>query len=139
MHKVLLDSDILSELYKSIDKNIINNASLYLDWHPCLSFTSMSVYEILYGLKAKQATKQINRFLSDIAEHEEIIPSTQDYRLAADIRAAMHLSGTEIGRADPIIAACAINRQLILSTGNTRHYNYIASAGFSLTIVNWRE
>lgn len=79
------------------------------------------------------------RLLQLIADHQEIVPTAQDYRLAADIRAAMHRAGTEIGSADPVIAACACRRNLVLVTGNVRHYQFIADAGFPLAIENWRD
>ena len=114
-------------------------ASRYLDEHGNFTFTSISVYEALYGLKAKPAPLQAARFLELVTVQEEILPDETDYRLAADIRAAMHLSGTEIGRADPVIAACAYRRHLAMVTGNTKHYQFIVNAGFPLDIANWRD
>ena len=139
MRKVLLDSDILSEISKGFNQTILNHASAYLDEHNVLTFTSVSVYEVLYGLNAKPARRQANRFLQLIGGHEEIVPDAKDYRLAAEIRAAMHLAGTEIGKADPVIAACACRRRLVLVTGNTKHYQFIVNAAFPLTLDNWRN
>jgi len=93
---------------------------------------------VLYGLKAKPAPQQAIRFLQLIGGHHEIVPDADDYRAAADIRAAMHLAGTEIGRADPIIAACAYRRRLVMVTGNIKHYQYIVKAGFPIQLENWR-
>jgi len=139
MRKTLLDSDILSEISKGFNQTVLQKASDYLDEHERFSFTSISVYEVLYGLKAKPALKQAERFLSLLAAHEEIVPDAQDYRVAAGIRAAMHLAGTEIGKADPVIAACAFRRNLPLVTGNTRHYQFVIDAGFPLDLENWRN
>ncbi len=118
----ILDTEILSEIGKGINANVLQNVSDYLDEYEQLTFTSISVYEQLYGFKIKGATKQIQDFLELIAEHEEIVPETEDYRVAAEIRAAMHLAGTPIGSIDPIIATCAIRRGLPLITGNMRHH-----------------
>jgi tRNA(fMet)-specific endonuclease VapC len=63
------------------------------------------------------------------------MPTTTE---AANIRAAMHLAGTEIGKADPVTAACAFRRDLPIVTGNTKHYQFIGQAGFRLTLENWR-
>lgn len=139
MRKALLDSDILSEISKGFNKTVLQKASDYLDEHNRLSFTSISVYEVLYGIKAKPALKQAERFLLLLADHEEIVPDAQDYRVAADIRAAMHLAGTEIGKADPVMAACAFRRNLPIVTGNTRHYQFVIDAGFPLDLENWRN
>ena len=139
MLKGILDTDILSEIAKGINPNVLQNVSDYLDEHPKLSFMSVSIYEVLYGLKVKAATRQIKEFLELIAEHEQIVPEAEDYQVAAEIRAAMHIGGTPIGSVDPIIAACAVRRDLPLITGNKRHHGYIQSAGFYLQLLNWRE
>ena len=139
MIKGILDTDILSEIGKTVDKTVARNAAVYLGFHAQLTFTSVSVYEVLYGLNAKRAARQIQNFFAGIAAHEEIVPDKRDYRLAAEICAAMQLGGTPIGSIDPIIAACAINRDLPLITGNTRHHGYIRGAGFDLQLLNWRN
>ena len=139
MRRAILDSDILSEIGKGINANVLRHASRYLDEHGQLTFTSISVYEVLYGLKAKPAAQQANRFQTLLEGHDEIVPAAEDYRIAADIRAAMHLAGTPIGKADPVIAACAVRRTLPIVTGNVRHYEYIQQAAFANEIENWRE
>jgi tRNA(fMet)-specific endonuclease VapC len=139
MRKAILDSDILSEIGKGFHPAVLQHASVYLDEHGQFTFTSINVYEVLYGIKAKPALKQAERFLSLLAAHEEIVPDAQDYRVAADIRAAMHLAGTDIGKADPVIAACAYRRSLPIITANTRHYRFVTAAGFPLALENWRE
>lgn len=138
MTKVLLDTDILSEVSKGVDRQVLRTASDYLNLHPQLTFSSLSVYEVLYGLHVKVASRQITEFLELVADHEEIVPDGDDYRLAAEIRAALHRAGTPIGAADPVIAACAVRRGLPLVTGNTRHHQFIQNAGFPLQLQNWR-
>ncbi len=139
MIKGILDTDILSEIGKGVSVNVLNNATNYVTEHGQLSFTSISVYEQLYGLEARAAPQQIERFLRLIASHEEVVPLPTDYRLAASIRAALQLAGTPIGSIDPIIAACALNRDVPLITGNTRHHSFIQSAGYALQLLNWRD
>lgn len=139
MIKGILDTDILSELGKGVNITVLNNATLYLDEHGRLTFTSVSVYEQLYGFGIKNAPRQIERFEILVAAHEEILPNKRDYRFGAAMRAAMQLSGTSIGSLDPLIAACAVNREMPLITGNTRHHGYIRQAGFDLQLLNWRD
>src|SRR4028118_2002366 len=74
MIKGILDTDILSEIGKGIHENVLQNVSDYLDEYGQLTFTSISVYEQLYGFKLKSATRQIKEFLELIAEHEQIVP-----------------------------------------------------------------
>lgn len=137
--KAILDTDTLSEIIKTKNQTVLQNADDYLDEHGQLTFTSATVHEVLYGLGCKIATRQIEEFLDLVADHEEITPTAPDYRLAAEIRAALQRAGTPIGAFDPLIAACAIERGLPLVTGNTRHHGFIQSAGFSLQLLNWRE
>ena len=46
--------------------------------------------------------------------------------------------GTPIGVRDPLIAACVLNRDLVLATGNGRHFGYVVEAGFPLRLEDWR-
>ena len=91
------------------------------------------------GYKVKPAPTQADRFLQLVAVHHEILPDRDDYRLAADIRASLKLAGKDIGRADPIIAACTCRRNLVLVTGNNKHFQFVVDVGFPLNIENWRE
>ena len=139
MDKVLLDSDILSEIYKGISPSVMSNATSYLQQHARLSFSSISVHEVLFGLYAKNALRRAEDFSLRISVQDEIVPTTEDYRLAARIRADLQRAGTPIGNFDPLIAACAIERAWPLVTGNTRHYGFIQNAGFALQLTNWRD
>jgi len=82
---------------------------------------------------------QAGRFLRLITVHDEILPDKEDYRQAADIRAALKLSGRPIGKADPLIAACAYRRGCVMVSGNIGHHRFIVEAGFPLTLENCRE
>jgi predicted nucleic acid-binding protein len=39
----------------------------------------------------------------------------------------------------PMIAAIAIDRRLVLVTGNKKHYERIQDAGYPLKLTNWKE
>jgi len=90
-------------------------------------------------LKVKRALNRVREFVDLISDHNEMVPEPQDYRVAAGIRATLHADGKPIGGIDPIIAACAIGRDMPLITGNVRHYGYIQTSGFALQIANWRK
>ena len=139
MFKAILDTDIFSEIIKAKNPTVLQNVNDYLAQYGQLTVTSASVFEVLFGLHAKGATRQIRDFLESMSDHEEITPTRQDYRLAAQICGALQRAGTPIGALDPLIAACAIERGLPLVTGNMRHHGFIQSADFSLQLVNWRE
>ena len=125
----ILDTDTLSEIFKGVGQQVLSNTNYYLDEHPQLTFTSVSVHEVLYGLHAKAAARQIRDFHALIAPHDEKTPDSRAFRIAAEIRAALQRVGTPIGAFDPLIAACALSRDLPLVTGHLRHYGYIQSLG----------
>jgi predicted nucleic acid-binding protein len=95
--------------------------------------------EVYSGLYAKDARKQIQSFEAFFQTNDEIVPESDDYIVAARIIGALARRGTPIGDTDPLIAACAIRRNLPVATGNARHYNFMIAAGFALEIENWKE
>lgn len=138
-HRLLLDSDMLSEVIKAFDPNVVANSILYVQEFGVLSFTSASALEILHGLHSKQAHAKISRVEAVFGLNDEIVPDGQDYRLAAEISGALKRRGTPIGLIDPLIAACAIRRGYGISSGNEDHFGYILRAGYAFHFENWRE
>jgi tRNA(fMet)-specific endonuclease VapC len=139
MQRVLVDSDILSEIIKSVDRNVVERATSYVSEHSVLTFTSTTALEFLYGLHAKGALAQTERVEEVFAENDEICPTVGDYRLGAKVAGHMKRGGTPIGVIDPLIAACAINRNFLIATGNTAHFQFTKDAGFPIEFVNWRD
>ena len=138
MTDTILDTDILSEIFKERNVAVLSHALAYVRDHNRLTFTSVSVSEMLLGLYVKEATQQIKKATAFLKSHEELVPSSEDYWLAAEINAALRRAGRPIGDADPLIAACAINPDMVLATGNTRHDQFVIDVGFKLQIENWR-
>lgn len=139
MLKVILDTDILSETFKQLDPIVVARAKSYLHVFPTLSYTSVSLVEILSGLHAKDAKNQIARAEAFLGRHEQIVPDSEDYMLAARIIGNLQRAGRPIVWDDPVIASCAIRRGLPLATANTKHYQNIINIGYPLTLDNWRE
>jgi len=139
LQRVFLDSDILSEVIKGIDPNVVANARAYGQAFGVLEFTSPSVLEILHGLYRKGAQSQIQRAEALFAKNAEILPDHDDYRFAAQIAGALTKRGTPIGIIDPLIAACAIRRGYGVASGNTTHFEFIHQAGYSFQLENWRK
>ena len=44
-----------------------------------------------------------------------------------------------LDRADPMIAAIALEHNLTLVTGNLAHYRRIRSLGFGIQLENWQQ
>jgi predicted nucleic acid-binding protein len=104
-----------------------------------LTFTSATLLEILYGYERVRAHAQIKRAETLFAANDEIIPASEDYRLAATIAGALDRNGTTIGLIDPLIAACAVRRGYGVASGNTGHYEFIRKLGYTFHLENWRD
>jgi tRNA(fMet)-specific endonuclease VapC len=75
MDEALLDTDILSEVLKAKDRQVLARAQDYLAVHQRFAFSAITFYEILRGLLAKHASRQLSRFLMT-AKTSDILPST---------------------------------------------------------------
>ena len=132
MNKCLLDTDILSALMKK-DQTALKHAQKYLKKYNTLTMSIITQYEILRGLKVKNATKQILIF-ENICTKNEILQVTDTIIIkATDIYSVLYKKGKLIGDADILIAATALVHNLELITNNENHFNRISG----LRIDNW--
>lgn len=138
MAKSLLDTDILSEYLKGHDATVAARARLYAQEHGFYSVTSVTAYEIIFGLELKAATAQREKFLNWLRQNEEVTPIADDYLLAARINAKARRSGSVLELPDCLIASVAVRLSLTLVTGNTEDFSAIQRTGIGLVIENWR-
>ncbi len=139
LNKALLDTDIYSEILKAIDQNVTRNATTYRQIHGRLTYSVITVMEIIQGLqKVGAPPKRIQAFRTAITPEEILLFDQDDADLAGLIAGDLDRVGRPIGRCDPMIAAVAIRHGLELVTGNTAHYQRIQQLGYPLTLVNWR-
>lgn len=137
MRKVILDTDLFSECLKGKNAQVGERYAAYIALHQQLSITSWTVFEVLSGIHHRLPQK-INFYERALQQTEEIVPTSDDCRMAAKIDGALLQKGKPVGDIDPLIAACAITRGLPVATGNTKHYQPIADIGFALQLENWR-
>lgn len=129
----LIDTDILSELFKKHPKVEVK-AQEYLQKHTRFTISHIQKYEILKGLKAKKADKQIGIFKRFCAKND-IVSITDDVIVkAADIYVLLREKGNLISDADILVAAIAIVNNLVLVTNNTNHFSRIPG----LRLDNWK-
>lgn len=139
MDKMLLDTDMLSEVMKAKDEQVVETAVAYQSIHTQLTTSVVTVMEIVKGLHKVGRTDAMNRFLSGL-QFSAVLPFEQSCaEIAGKIYGDLERAGQPIGRADVMIAAIAIVHDLTLATGNTRHYERIQALGYPLRLVNWRE
>ncbi len=135
MDEALLDTDILSEVLKAKNKQVLIVAQRYLDEHQHFAFSAMTVYEIIRGLRASQATRGLNTFLKLVGNSPVAPVSLPVLYRAADLWADAGKGGYPRNDADLIIAATAIESGRVLVTGNGPHFSWIPG----LSLADWRS
>lgn len=129
---VLLDTDTLSAVLRR-NPILAPKERAYLRVHRRFTFSTMTRYEVLRGLKAKNATSQLVAFDRFCAANT-ILPFTDTIIVrAADIYADLYRRGELIGDADILIAATAIVEGYGVVTNNERHFGRITG----LNTENW--
>jgi len=135
MEPSLLDTDTLSEVMKGVDEHVQVNARRYLSAFGRFTFSLITRYEILRGLKARGATRQLARF-EQRCQRSVVLPLTDDIIVqAADLYALLHQEGQLISDADILIAATALKHNLVMVTENVNHFRHIPG----LSIESWRR
>jgi len=130
----LLDTDILSEVLKRRDERVQARAISYLSDHGQLTFSAITRYEVIRGLKELGAKKQRERFAAFCEQSTVVSLSESIFDRAADLWAEARRSGHPQSDADLLIAATALETGHTLVTGNTAHFEWISG----LTLDNWR-
>jgi tRNA(fMet)-specific endonuclease VapC len=135
MDAARLDTDMLNEVLKQKNANVVQHATNYLKQHGHFAISSMTRYELLRGLKKKAATAQLARF-DTFCQNRLVLPITD---AILDRAADLWVEARKIGQAgrdaDLIIAATALEHSLELVTGNTKDYSWIAN----IKLNDWRS
>lgn len=130
--EVFLDTDTLSAIMRQ-NQLVIPKAQAYLAQHSKFTFSIITRYEILRGLKAKSANKQLQTF-EYFCVNNIILPLTDEVIFqASDIYAELRRKGITIGDADILIAALAMVNSIAVITNNQSHFCHISG----LTVYNW--
>ena len=114
----ILDTDILSEILKGHNSVVVGRAA---QEYGLITFTSVTVYEIVYGFELKGASSQLKRALMWLNQNDSITPVADDYIDAAKIRAKASKLGSILELPDCLIAAVAVRlgRPLVQETHTT--------------------
>lgn len=129
---VLLDTDILSAILR---RNPAAGAKArdYLREHQRFTLSVITRYEILRGLKARNATTQQAAF-DRFCHANTLLPLSESVVVrASEIYADLYQRGELIGDADTLIAATALVAEYGLATNNERHFDRIEG----LSVYNW--
>lgn len=130
--QALLDTDILSAIMRR-NPSVTQQAHSYLEAHGRLTFSVITRYEVLRGLLAKGAAKQLAAF-DRLCGMSRVLAVTDPIIVrAATVYADLHRRGELIGDADILIAATAISHGLAVVTNNEAHFRRIRD----LQVMNW--
>jgi tRNA(fMet)-specific endonuclease VapC len=132
MPPMLVDTDVLSAIMRR-SQAATAKAAAYPSVHSLFSFSIITRYEILRGLKAKNATKQIAAFELLCVSSNVIALTDAIVDKAAENYAELHSQGRLIGDADILIAASALANGCGVATNNEKHFKRVPG----LHIENW--
>ena len=132
MKRSLIDTDILSMFFRG-NRNVKANFATYLSEYDEISFSIVSYYEIISGLKHRDAHRQMDSFI-EFSSLNNILPLTiESTTKSAEIYADLRKKGTPVDDIDLLIAGVALENNLIVVTNNVNHFDRIDG----LTVENW--
>jgi tRNA(fMet)-specific endonuclease VapC len=131
----LLDTDTLSEIIKGRDLATQRSAQDYLRRFQRFQFSTITRYEILRGLMAKDAVAQVRAFEQQCQRSTVLPLSDEVVFIGAEISATLRKRGEIISDADILIAATALLHDLVLITNNLEHFRRVRD----LRLETWRS
>ena len=132
MPEALLDTDTLS-LYRRSHPQVTAHAAAYMRQHGQLMFSEITRYEVLRGLTAAHATRQLAAF-EQLCRLHRILPFDEvAARRSAEIWAELRAKGQPIGEGDTMIAGVALAHGLSVVTHNVAHFSRVPG----LMVLDW--
>jgi len=98
--------------------------------------SSITLGELLYGARrlGDRTDALVERIESTLIPNLAVLPfDAESARAYGQLRATLEASGTPIGDVDMRIASIAFARQMVVVTGNIRHFARVPS----LEVENW--
>ncbi|MTJ31450.1 type II toxin-antitoxin system VapC family toxin [Aphanizomenon sp. UHCC 0183] len=134
MKPALIDTNILSFFFRN-HSLVVERFQAYLNDHDKINTSIITYYEIVSGLKHRDAQKQLTSF-QEFVSYNTVLPlSTSSATISADIYANLRNKGTPIDDIDILIAGIAIANDLIIITNNIRDFGKIEN----LEIRDWSK
>jgi tRNA(fMet)-specific endonuclease VapC len=134
MKPALIDTNILSFFFRN-HSLVVERCQAYLNDHDKINISIITYYEIVSGLKHRDAQKQLTSF-QEFVSYNTVLPlSTSSATISADIYANLRNKGTPIDDIDILIAGIAIANNLIIVTNNIRDFGKIEN----LEIRDWSK
>lgn len=136
----LLDTDILSEIFRGKNATVMARAAAYVHINDRYRISSITEVEISRGWHQSSHPERWVAFRTWMTTRcESVALDSETAWLAGEIAGVLGRARNEVGFADVCIAATAVRHGLVLVTGNTKHHMRVKDAGFALELDNWRE
>jgi tRNA(fMet)-specific endonuclease VapC len=134
MKPALIDTNILSFFFRN-HSLVVERFQAYWKEHDKINISIITYYEIVSGLKHRDAQKQLISF-QEFVSYNTVLPLTiSSATISADIYANLRNKGTPIDDIDILIAGIAIANDLIIVTNNIRDFGKIEN----LEIQDWSK
>lgn len=134
MDASLLDTDTLSEFLKRRNAAVTAKAKAYLKQHGQFTFSEFTRFEVRRGYVDKGATRQLAKF-DVFCAHSLVLPIDRAvFDQAALLWSEAREGGHPRSDADLLIGATALVHDLVLASGNRRHFAWMPG----LRIDDWR-
>jgi tRNA(fMet)-specific endonuclease VapC len=132
--QVLIDTDILSLFFRK-DSLVVAHFKEYLKQYDKINLSIITYYEILSGLKHKNAEKQLDTFFKFVG-FNSILPLTEESAaISSDLYAELRKMGKQLDDIDILIAGIALSNGMGLVTRNTKHFDRIEA----LKVIDWSK
>jgi len=130
----MVDTDILSMFFRN-NHNVVNNFKEYFKEYERINLSIITYYEVLSGLKHRDASKQYDSFL-EFVKYNKVLPLTEEsIMISSDLYASLRKKGKPIDDIDLLIAGIALANNLILVTHNEGHFKRIRG----LKLLDWSK
>ncbi|MDX1524318.1 MAG: type II toxin-antitoxin system VapC family toxin [Anaerolineae bacterium] len=132
MKASLVDTNILSLFFRG-HPQVVAKFEAYLKDHDTINFSIITYYEIVSGLKHRDAHSQLSLFIEFAAQNTIISLTRKVADVSAEVYADLRKSGQPIDDIDLLIAGTAIANGLTFVTDNQKHFDRIDQ----LDVENW--
>jgi tRNA(fMet)-specific endonuclease VapC len=134
MNVCVIDTDTLSEILKQKNAIVLSRAEAYFHHFGAFTFSAITWYEIVRGLRKANATALLKRF-EEFVTNSVMLPVTpRVLDIAADLWVAAIGRQHRTFDADLLIAATAVDRSATLVTGNVDHFSWMPG----IVVEDWR-
>jgi len=132
MKPTLVDTDILSLFFRG-HPAVVARFAEYAEEHGSIAIAVITYYEVLSGLRHRDARRQLEVFQRFVASNR-VLPLHEEAAVhAADFYATTRKAGRPVDDIDLLIAGIAVANSLAVATRNTAHFAMIPG----LVVQDW--